>query len=58
MNRLLRLAAATALTLGLAASGAFAQSKGTIYYLVPTLLAGKKVETTNSKAFGCGIQNK
>lgn len=38
MNRLLRLAAATALTLGLAASGALAQSKGTIYYLVPTLL--------------------
>jgi hypothetical protein len=25
---------------------------------VDALLAGKKVEFTNSKAFGCGIQNK
>ena len=37
MKRLLRLAA-TALLAVSAATGAFAQSKGTIYYLVPTLL--------------------
>ena len=33
-------------------------SKNYVADAVDALLAGKKVETTNSKAFGCGIQNK